>query len=234
MGIDLFFFCAETKKQDVKSKTVNSNRANIITKDRADGKSYIRYMKRILTSFIALAIMLNGCTRQTIKCLIKTSLGNITLELYPKKAPITVANFLKYVDAHLYDSSSFFRAVRMDNQPNNNVKIEVIQGGDVDSLKQFPPIPMETTEKTGLHHLNGTVSMARSDPNSATCNFFICINDQPSLDFGGKRNPDGQGFAAFGKVISGMDVVKNIQNLYPDQAQYFQPPVTIITIERIH
>jgi len=190
-------------------------------------------MKRILTLLIASLVVLHGCSQKSTRCLIKTSLGDITIELYPGKASITVGNFLKYVDAHLYDSSSFFRAVRLDNQPNNPVKIEVIQGGNVDSLKQFPPIQMETTEKTGLHHLDGTVSMARSDPNSATCNFFICINDQPSLDFGGKRNPDGQGFAAFGKVIKGMDVVKKIQNLHPEQAQYFQPPVTIISIRRI-
>ena len=190
-------------------------------------------MKKIVFVFISLVLVLTACTQKTSGCLIKTSLGSITIELYPGKAPITVANFLKYVDAHLYDSSSFFRAVRMDNQPDNNVKIEVIQGGHIDSLKQFPPIPIETTGKTGLHHLNGTVSMARSTPNSATCSFFICINDQPSLDLGGKRNPDGQGFAAFGKVISGMDVVKKIQNLYPEQTQYFKPPVTIISVSRI-
>ena len=91
---------------------------------------------------------------------------------------------------------------------------------------------METTKQTGLHHTNGTISMARGAPASATSSFFICINDQPSLDFGGKRNPDGQGFAAFGKVTKGMDVVKKIQQLYPDQGQYFKPPVTIISIDR--
>lgn len=191
-------------------------------------------MKRILFIIIAISIFAVSFSQIRPTCVIKTTLGNITIELYADKAPITVANFLRYVDAHLYDSSSFFRAVRMDNQPNNAVKIEVIQGGNVDSLKQFPAIPIEPTVKTGLYHLNGTVSMARSDPNSATCSFFICINDQPSLDFGGKRNPDGQGFAAFGKVINGMDVVRKIQNLYPEQQQYFNPPVTIFTIERVH
>ena len=170
--------------------------------------------------------------QNNITCLIKTELGDITIELYPAKAPLTVANFLKYVDAHLYDSSSFFRAVTLNNQPNNNIKIEVIQGGNVDSTKQFAPVPMETTKQTGLHHTNGTISMARGTPASATSSFFICINDQPSLDFGGKRNPDGQGFAAFGKVTKGMDVVKKIQQLYPDQGQYFKPPVTIISIDR--
>jgi peptidyl-prolyl cis-trans isomerase A (cyclophilin A) len=166
------------------------------------------------------------------KCVIETSLGNITVELYPKKAPLTVANFLKYVDAHLYDSSSFFRSVTMNNQPKDSVKIEVIQGGNVDSLKQFPPIPLETTAQTKLRHKNGTISMARSTPNSATCSFFICINDQPSLDYGGKRNKDGQGFAAFGKVKGGMDVVKTIQQQYPEQGQYFKPAVMIYSIRR--
>ena len=189
-------------------------------------------MKRIFTVLISFVFVTNAAAQKKTTCLIKTSVGNITVELN-HKAPVTVANFLKYVDAHLYDSSSFFRAVRLDNQPNNPVKIEVIQGGNVDSLKQFPPIPMETTSQTGLHHLDGTISMARSSPASATSSFFICINDQPSLDFGGKRNPDGQGFAAFGKVTSGMDIVRKIQQLYPEQGQYFIPPVTIISIERI-
>ena len=190
-------------------------------------------MKKILIILIAFVIVGAACAQKLTRCLIQTSLGNMAIELYPDKAPLTVSNFLRYVDARLYDSSSFFRAVRLDNQPNNPVKIEVIQGGNVDSLKQFPPIPMETTEQTKLSHLDGTISMARSTPASATCSFFICINDQPSLDFGGKRNPDGQGFAAFGKVTSGMDVVRKIQQLYPAQGQYFTPPITIISISRI-
>jgi peptidyl-prolyl cis-trans isomerase A (cyclophilin A) len=171
--------------------------------------------------------------QENISCLIKTEQGNITIELYPAKAPVTVANFLKYIDAYLYDSSSFFRAVTLNNQPNNTVKIEVIQGGNVDSLKAFAPIKLETTQQTGLLHKDGTISMARSTPASATSSFFICINDQPSLDYGGKRNPDGQGFAAFGKVINGMKVVKKIQQLYPEQGQYFKPVVQIISITRI-
>lgn len=190
-------------------------------------------MKRILLVLIGFVFVITVCSQKTTRCLIQTSLGNITIELYPNKAPVTVANFLRYVDAHLYDSSSFFRAVRLGNQPNNAVKIEVIQGGNVDSLKQFPPIPMETTVQTKLLHLDGTISMARSTPASATCSFFICINDQPSLDYGGKRNPDGQGFAAFGTVINGMDTVRKIQQLYPEQEQYFKPVVIIISISRI-
>jgi peptidyl-prolyl cis-trans isomerase A (cyclophilin A) len=166
------------------------------------------------------------------RCIIKTTLGNIKVDLYPAKAPVTVANFLKYVDAGMYDSSSFFRSVTLNNQPNDSVKIEVIQGGNVDSTKDFAPLQLETTTQTGILHKDGVISMARSAPHSATSSFFICINDQPSLDFGGKRNKDGQGFAAFGKVRRGMDVVRKIQQLYPDQGQYFKPPVIITTIRR--
>ena len=190
-------------------------------------------MKKNIFILLFCFCQLSIYAQNDLTCLIKTALGNITIELYPSKAPVTVANFLKYVDAHLYDSSSFFRAVTLNNQPNNAVKIEVIQGGNIDSLKEFPPIKMETTEQTGLLHKDGIISMARSAPASATSSFFICINDQPALDYGGKRNPDGQGFAAFGKVIKGMEVVKKIQWLYPDQGQYFKPPVTIISITRI-
>ena len=191
-------------------------------------------MKKILLIFFSFAFSMALYAQQKTTCLIKTPLGDITIELYPAKAPVTVANFLKYVDAHLYDSSSFFRAVTLNNQPNNAVKIEVIQGGNMDSTKEFAPIPIETTQQTGLLHKDGTVSMARSAPASATCSFFICINDQPSLDYGGKRNADGQGFAAFGKVTKGMDLVKKIQQLYPNQGQYFKPTVTILSIVRIH
>lgn len=192
----------------------------------------MRFINQISVLFLLATISFSANAQKKEICIIKTELGNITIELYPAKAPITVANFLKYVDAHLYDSSSFFRAVTLNNQPNNNIKIEVIQGGNVDSVKDFAPIPLETTEQTGLLHKDGTISMARSKPATATSSFFICINDQSSLDFGGKRNPDGQGFAAFGKVISGMDIVKRIQNLYPEQGQYFKPPVYILSIIR--
>lgn len=189
-------------------------------------------MKRFFFVLLFFICITELHAQHNITCLIKTELGNITIELYPSKAPVTVANFLKYVDAHLYDSSSFFRAVTLQNQPKDSIKIEVIQGGNVDSAKEFSAIPLETTKQTGLLHKDGTISMARSKPASATSSFFICINDQPSLDFGGKRNLDGQGFAAFGKVIKGMDVVKKIQQLYPNQGQYFKPPVYIISIIR--
>ena len=196
-------------------------------------KNILLFFKKILLAVLLTTVIFSANAQKKITCLIKTSLGNITIELYPLKAPLTVANFLKYVDAHLYNNSSFFRSVTLNNQPNNTIKIEVIQGGNVDSTKELAPIPMETTQQTGLLHKNGTLSMARAAPATATSSFFICINDQPALDFGGKRNPDGQGFAAFGKVIKGMDLVKKIQQLYPDQDQYFKPRVPIISIIRI-
>jgi len=190
-------------------------------------------MKRIsLTVIVMLFTTLSAVAQKKEVCYINTSLGKITIELYPKKAPITVANFLKYVDAHLYDNCTFFRAVTLNNQPKDSIKIEVIQGGEIDSTKVFAPIPLETTKQTGLTHKNGTLSMARDKPNSATCSFFICINDQPSLDYGGKRNKDGQGFAAFGSVIKGMEIVKKIQQLHPEQEQYFKPEIQIISIIR--
>jgi peptidyl-prolyl cis-trans isomerase A (cyclophilin A) len=192
----------------------------------------LRFSKKLLLLIIPAAIAHTAFAQQNIHCLIRTKLGDITIELYPAKAPVTVANFLKYVDAHLYDSSSFFRAVTLSNQPKDSIKIEVIQGGDVDSLKEFAPIPLETTKQTGLLHKDGTISMARGKPATATSSFFICINDQPALDFAGMRNKDGQGFAAFGKVIKGMNVVKKIQQLYPAQGQYFKPVVYIISITR--
>ena len=189
-------------------------------------------MKKILLLLVLLFAITNLVAQKKERCIIKTSLGDITVELYPKKAPITVANFLKYVDEHLYDNSSFFRSVTLNNQPKDSVKIEVIQGGEVDSTKVYAAIPLERTSQTGVLHKNGTLSMARDAPDTATSSFFICINDQPSLDYGGKRNKDGQGFAAFGKVINGMKVVKKIQQLHPYQEQYFKPEVLILSITR--
>lgn len=188
--------------------------------------------KNPITLILLFFVIANISAQKKEICIIKTTMDDITVELYPKKAPITVANFLKYVDARLYDNTTFFRSVTLNNQPKDSVKIEVIQGGEVDSTKVFATILLERTSKTGLRHKNGTISMARDTPDSATCSFFICINDQPSLDYGGKRNKDGQGFAAFGKVTKGMDVVKKIQQLHPEQEQYFKPEVLILSITR--
>jgi peptidyl-prolyl cis-trans isomerase A (cyclophilin A) len=176
------------------------------------------------------------------RVLVQTELGDIVLELDATRAPVTTANFLKYVDAGHYDEGTFHRTVRMDNQPESAVKIEVIQAGVAagKSKEGFPPIALERTTVTNILHKDGVVSMARNTPDSATSGWFITINDQPSLDFGGARNPDGQGFAAFGRVVKGMDVVRKIQtapastNMATNvEAQRLTPPIKILKVSRM-
>lgn len=192
-----------------------------------------------------LALGLGACAfAKPIKVKLTTSEGFIRFELYPDKAPLTVANFLRYIDAGRFEGGSFYRVVRMDNQAQNTIKIEVIQGGlsGVDEAQSFDPISLERTNVTRLKHRDGALSMARVEPDSGTSEFFVCISDQPSLDFGGKRNPDGQGFAAFGRVIQGMDIVRRIQQMKTDMpnpekleyssGQSLLEPVRFISFER--
>jgi peptidyl-prolyl cis-trans isomerase A (cyclophilin A) len=190
-------------------------------------------MKKVLImicELVTIVTLWSGLANPRV--LIKTESGDVTVEIYQDKAPITAANFLRYVDAKLYDGTVFHRTVTMDNQPTDDVKIEVIQGALLPKEKCFEPIPLERTSLTGLRHLDGTISMARTGPDSATSSFFICIGDQPELDFGGKRNKDGQGFAAFGHVIAGMDVVRKIHKS-PCEKQNLTPEIKIISISRI-
>jgi peptidyl-prolyl cis-trans isomerase A (cyclophilin A) len=181
---------------------------------------------------VVLAVAPPARAQELPRVLIKTEMGDIEAEVDTIHAPITAENFLRYVDLGFYRFGRFHRTVRADNQPADKVKIAVIQAG-LDSLrvKDFPPIKLERTKLTGLRHKDGTLSMARDGPDSATSDFFICIGDQPSLDFGGKRNPDGQGFGAFGRVVLGMDVVRKIQSA-PAQGQRLLPPVAILSIAR--
>ena len=182
---------------------------------------------------LGIALQLGGAP-SPVHVRIETSLGVIEAEIDSAKAPRTAANFLKYVDAGAYDNARFHRTVRADNQPNDSVRIAVIQAS-VDSAHgamEQKPIELERTSVTGLRHVDGTLSMARGGPDTATSSFFICIGDQPALDFGGHRNLDGQGFAAFGRVTRGMDVVKRIQ-ASPAEAQRLTPPVIITRIVRI-
>jgi cyclophilin family peptidyl-prolyl cis-trans isomerase len=157
-----------------------------------------------------------------------TALGEFEVELDAVHAPVTTKNFLRYANEGFYRDGLFHRTVTLDNQPDKVVKIEVVQAAANPGRESeaFAPIPLERTRDTGLRHMDGTISMARDGPDSATHEFFICIGDQPELDFGGKRNPDGQGFAAFGKVIRGMDVIRKIQRS-PAEGQKLTPPVTI-------
>jgi peptidyl-prolyl cis-trans isomerase A (cyclophilin A) len=169
---------------------------------------------------------------------IETTLGSIDLVVDTKHAPVTAANFLKYVDGHLYDGGRFHRATRPDNYTPalpNRPPMEIIQGG-INPAKRaegFGPIPLERTSVTGLKHVVGTVSMARApEADTATSDFFICLDDQPSLDFGGRRFDDAQGAAAFGHVLKGMDVVRRIQQ-QPVKGQNLDPPITIVRMFRV-
>lgn len=167
----------------------------------------------------------------------ETSLGAITIEVNVAKAPISSANFLKYVDAGLYTGGRFHRTVRPETETRKDVPIEVVQATRAPrtpSTPSFPPIPLERTSLTGLKHVDGAVSMARAAAaDSAVADFFICIGPQPFLDFGGARNEDGQGFAAFGRVVSGMDVVKKIQaSPVREETQSLAPPIAIVKAAR--
>lgn len=193
-----------------------------------------------LRYFVLLSCLLCACSNfdplldpDRVHVVLDTELGEIEMVLHPKRAPITSANFLLYVDEGLYDQGRFHRAVTLDNQPDKKVRIQVVQAGinPRRRLEGFPAITLERTTRTGLRHHDGSVSMARSGPNSARSDFFICIGKQPSLDFGGARNPDGQGFAAFGSVIRGMDVVRAIQAA-PKERQNLQPAITIKSARR--
>jgi peptidyl-prolyl cis-trans isomerase A (cyclophilin A) len=163
-----------------------------------------------------------------VTVVMSTQLGQITLEIDTVRAPITAKNFLQYLDDGLYVDGSFSRTVHMDNQPTDTIRIEVIQwrANLVGQEEMREAIPLERTSETGLKHLDGTISMARGGADTATASFFICIGDQPSLDFGGMRNPDGQGFAAFGRVISDMSVVRSIQMQPADGQSIIEPVVT--------
>jgi peptidyl-prolyl cis-trans isomerase A (cyclophilin A) len=171
--------------------------------------------------------------------LIETDAGEIEAEIDVVHAPISGENFLKYVDGGYFDGGRFFRAVRADNQPADKVKIAVIQGeGNRATVREkggFPPIVLERTNLTGLKHVDGTLSMARSGPDTATHSFSIVVGDQPGLDYGSERNPDLQGFAAFGRVVRGMDVVRKI-NAMPaggTTGQTLTTPVAIVRVSRV-
>lgn len=169
----------------------------------------------------------------SVAVVLETSLGRIEIAVDTAHAPITAANFLRYVDGGRYDGGRFHRSVRPGTETNTAVPIQVIQASRAPQARDFAPIPLERTSVTGLKHVDGAVSMARSGPDSATSDFFICIGDQPALDDGGARNKDGLGFAVFGRVIAGMDVVRRIQAapVFPG-SQTLQPPVPILTVRR--
>ena len=162
---------------------------------------------------------------ETVRVILETSFGDVEIALYPKQAPISAANFLAHVDGGHFDGASFYRASRKAD----GAAIDVLQGGlggaffalppaqqveRIESLLDgpFAPIAHETTDKTGILNVRGTVAWGRLQPGTARAEFFMNISDNPSLDTGDtSRNPDGQGYATFGRVLRGMRVLEAIQ-----------------------
>jgi peptidyl-prolyl cis-trans isomerase A (cyclophilin A) len=173
----------------------------------------------------------------TVKVVLTTSLGPITLALETQRAPLTSTNFLRYIDQKKLDGTNFYRAMAMG--PNNEYGL--IQGGVAGaSARSLPPVKHEPTTQTGLSNTNGVISMARGAPGTAAGDFFIIIGDLSSLDAKPGAPGDNLGFAAFGSVVGGMEVVKAIQ-LAPVSAtkgegamkgQMIEAPVRIITARR--
>lgn len=194
-------------------------------------------MRRVYV-FLLIGILFIACSSPKYKephIVIKTTAGEIEIELYSSKAPKTTAAFLANIEAGYYKNASFYRILNDENQPSNAPKAELVQGGiwktNYKKAVSLPGIPHETTQQTGILHTDGVISMARQEPGTASTEFFICVGDQPGFDYGGENNPDKQGYAAFGKVIKGMDVVRSIYNR-PENNQAFDPPVLIVDIVR--
>jgi peptidyl-prolyl cis-trans isomerase A (cyclophilin A) len=188
----------------------------------------------ILMLFTLVCCKTKRADNGSIPLVIETMEGDIHVAVYPAKAPKSVTAFLNLVDKGIYKDARFYRVMNMDNQPSNAPKAEFVQGGvwgNGKRVKGLPAIPHETTALTGIKHQSGTISLARNEPGTADSEFFICMDDQPGLDYGGENNPDGQGYAAFGRVTEGMDVVRRIYQK-PDTEQYLDKPVLILNIKR--
>ncbi len=188
--------------------------------------------------FLAFFCTLYGChsgNPDKPHIIIETEAGDIEVELYLKQAPKTVAAFLSFVDSGFYKKGSFYRVLNADNQVTGASGSRLIQGGiwktNHSKAVALSGVPHETTQQTGILHKNGTISLAREKPGSAGSEFFICVGDQPGFDYGGENNPDGQGYAAFGQVVRGLDVVRAIYER-PENNQSFTPPVSIDNIIR--
>lgn len=193
---------------------------------------------RKLQWFLLMVVMISACKQKKYDephVLIETSIGNIEVELLPKKAPLTVAAFLKKVDAGLYDTASFYRVLKNDNVPDE-YNTGLIQGGVFQAnpgiVSSLEKVPHESPKQTGLTHGSGIISMARTTPGSATSEFFICIGDQKQFDSSSRGKADGLGYAAFGKVVDGMAVVRSIQRS-KSSGESFYEPIKIKGIKRL-
>ena len=190
-------------------------------------------MRTMMTAAVLVALGLTSCAttsgaQESPRVVIGTDAGRMVVELDLARAPLSTCNFLSYITDGDYDGGRFFRTVVRATNDNPH-PIDVIQAatprGDDDHLR--PPIPLERTRDTGLSHVAGAISMARDGPDTATSSFFIVTHDTPALDFGGGRNPDGQGFAAFGHLVEGLDVARRIQMSPANTQERLTPPVVI-------
>ena len=196
--------------------------------------------RRIVLALPAIALVAprpsTAALASAVRTRVETEVGSFVIEVDTEVAPITVAHYLAHVDRKLLDSGAVYRIVTLANQaPETRHRIEVVQWGmnrPDDQPPPLPPIAHETTKQTGLHHVDGTVSMARAQPGSATAEYFVCIGAQPELDFGGGRNPDGLGFAAFGRVVEGMDVVRAL-HARGEADQYLAQPIPVRSVRRL-
>jgi len=201
--------------------------------------SFAKNKKMYQKLFIVFICLIVACSSPKYKnphIRIETKYGDIEVELYPQQAPKTVAAFLSYIDSGYYKNASFYRVLRDDEQPSNAPKSELIQGGlwktNYALAEKIPGIPHEPTNQTKILHKDGTISLARQAVGTANTEFFICVGDQPGLDYGGANNADGQGYAAFGKVVKGMNVVRSIYNA-PENDGEFDPVIYINKIKKL-
>ena len=182
------------------------------------------------------AVILISCnSNKNPQIVINTSFGNIEAELFPDKAPKSVTAFLSYVDSGLYNNSSFYRVLLEETMSDNNTGL--IQGGiwqtNSKKMSELKGIEHESPKQTGLSHTSGTLSLARLNPGTASSEFFICVGDQTAYDSGNTSGEgDGLGYAAFGRVVSGMGIVREIQN-QPANGQSFNRPIVISYIKRL-
>jgi peptidyl-prolyl cis-trans isomerase A (cyclophilin A) len=198
----------------------------------------LRATTLLTTALLAMSLLLSchsPIDPNKPRVVIKTQAGDIEVELYPRQAPRTVGAFLSYVDSGYYKGGNFYRVLNEGNQVTGAGFSKLIQGGIWKTrhalATSLPGVPHETTQQTHILHTDGVISLARMAPGSATTEFFICLGDQPGFDYGGENNPDGQGYASFGKVVKGMDVVRAIYGMSENE-QSFTPPIPIYTITR--
>jgi len=192
-------------------------------------------MRKILTTAVlGLGLASAGCATTTgpepVLIEITTDAGVMVVDVDVEHAPISACNFIQYVSTGKYDDGSVFRTVVAATNDNPN-PIDVIQAATPAGSDDpgYGPIMLERTRDTGLRHVAGAISLARDGPDTATSSFFIVTQDTPSLDYGGLRNPDGQGFAVFGKLAKGLEIARRIQAMPADVDEQLTPPVRIIS-----